>query len=99
MGGNALAKFGAERKTKAEYEQLKKEIFAKLKVHYPEPYGFKEILSYTDKTSFGDLDILYTNGFIGMKDELKLIFPGPCYSNDNALSILYKGLQVDLIHM
>ena len=99
MGGRALEVYGAQRVDKTLYITLRKEVLQHLGAMCPDYHGFVEIPSYGAKSTFGDLDILYTNPYPDMRQDLIEAFPGPHFSNGNCLSVLYKNLQVDLIYM
>lgn len=99
VGGNALALFGARRYDREEYLVISDEILYKLDHHMPEK-SFMEIPYYRNKESFGDMDILclpLTN-----KDYeyiRKVLDTDVFLVNGGVMSLLYEGLQVDIIPM
>lgn len=105
MGGNALAPYGARRFDRAEYLVLAKEVKELLKPIVIDRYVI-EILSYNSKESFGDLDLVIPKLNPEQKRKVLGLFPDGHVDNmpkDKTapitwvLSVLYKGLQVDLI--
>lgn len=64
-------------------------------------WGFSEIPSYTEKESFGDMDILYTTFDdvpLGV-DFFKFVFDSKeIIRNTNVISLEYKEFQIDFIH-
>ena len=99
MGGNALAPFGAKRVSKERYAELKKEIFPLLQ-SIEGFHGWAEIPYLPCKDSFGDMDIVFTNKGGVVFDKVLEVFGNPPHVyNSNVLSVLFKELQVDLIHM
>lgn len=96
MGGHALKKIITTRKTKAEYEKIRNEIYnllqtEKLQLDFPYEVPGKE--------TFGDLDILYqSEKSINMKDIIiKLFNPEEIVINGDVLSFNYGDFQVDMI--
>ena len=77
MGGRALEVYGAQRVDKTLYITLRKEVLQHLGAMCPDYHGFVEIPSYGAKSTFGDLDILYTNPYPDMRQDLIEAFPGP----------------------
>lgn len=97
MGGNAMAPFGAVRHSKEEYCTLTKEVLDKL-YSFGEFNGWTEVKSYSDKDSFGDLDIVFTNRYPDTFFKIISLFNNPPHIlNGTVMSFLYKDLQVDLI--
>lgn len=96
MGGNALKNTETRRYMREEYFDLEVEVLEKLK-----PYALEmsNIVAYSEKESFGDMDILYVpfsnNNIL---ESVKNVFkPNEIVPNGNVISFDYKGLQIDLI--
>lgn len=105
MGGNALAPYGARRFDRAEYLVLAKEVKDLLRPIVTDGCVV-EILSYGSKASFGDLDLVIQKLSPEQKAKVLELFPDGHVDNmpNNVtapltwvLSVIYKGLQVDLI--
>ncbi len=97
MGGNALKSVYTRRYQKEEFDQLVNEVVSKLK---EKQFVCQPTISYRDKDSFGDLDILIlktiTMGeFMPIVKEL--FKPQEEYRNSDCYSIDYKELQIDFI--
>lgn len=99
MGGNALAKYGARRYDKVEYRKLADFVMHELTLIVPN-HTLWEIPSYTNKTSFGDLDLLvYTldaEHYLAIRSNFG---NQPYVRNGDVMSILIEQLQVDIIPM
>jgi hypothetical protein len=97
MGGLALKNTFTRRYEREEFEQLSKELMAKLKD------TFKRVempLFYKNKQSFGDADIILSmEDFNGnMRTYIEDTFsPNEIFHNGNCWSFDYKELQIDLI--
>lgn len=112
MGGNAL-KHICRRYTANEYHEIKHEIIGKLKNEFSKIqtafgnyiFDIKEIPSYRNKESFGDMDILVGfQNYVENRHELilntiKKVYPSviDIQTNSNIYSFNYNKLQVDLI--
>ena len=97
MGGNALKYHGARRFAKEEYVSLSKEVLDKLEEALPGA-NFVEIPYYSQKEDFGDMDLLCLP--LDPEDyELihNVLDSEVSVRNSEVLSILYKGLQIDII--
>jgi hypothetical protein len=102
MGGNVF-KGETTRLTKAEYREVVESTTKLLKQF---PIKFEVILSYRDKESFGDLDIIYHSikkDYNFVEDFLDKVQPNLFYKNGDVLSAALPcsvGLfQVDLIRV
>jgi len=99
MGGNALKSTFTRRYKKQEFEDL----FKELKPILLAIFGTKVELvkSYTNKESFGDIDILVFNTGFEKKQVFELLtrYFGDIeiHHNHNVYSFAFKELQVDLI--
>lgn len=97
MGGNALAALGARRMYITEYKPKVKEVIDCIN-SLDRNYRPIEIPHYSDKTDFGDADIIVTNWTL--ESRLSLLKKLNCLVykvNSDVISLLYKGLQVDII--
>ena len=95
MGGNALKKVITTRKNKEEYYKIKEKVSSAL-TNYGISHDF--IPEISDKESFGDLDVLYSNQNIIMRDIIiELFSPKEMVSNDDVISFDYDNFQIDFI--
>ena len=99
MGGNALAKFGAERVDRETFHLYEEELFIILKELFPQ-HTFKTIPFYRGKETFGDMDILMYPEFPegGKKLLAERVGSAGEYDNKDVFSFMYKNLQVDMIY-
>jgi len=99
MGGNCLKDCTTRRYNRAEYYALENEVMYKLDNLFPNDCK-SPILSYHDKESFGDMDILISSEFM-TQDMIEAIIdefqPRQVFKNGNCLSFEYKEFQIDLI--
>ena len=100
MGGKALNRFNIQtiRLNKNDYFNLWKE----LKPKFEKLFILSDlILSYKNKESFGDMDVLVyglKNNKINWKEEIQKEFnPSAIYCNGNVYSFDYKKFQIDVI--
>lgn len=99
MGGNALKDCVTRRYTANEYYELEFKVLWNLYKLFPQ-YMCVPIKSYTNKESFGDMDILISSEFIRedmIEDIIDVFQPKSVYKNGNCLSFEYKEFQIDLI--
>jgi len=102
MGGHALKNTNCIRVNKELYDKIKALCISKLSKAYPNN-DFITIIEIPEKETFGDLDLLYTNSTINIKDIVNELFsPNEIFINGNVLSFSYKinddeFFQIDLI--
>jgi len=95
MGGKALEAFGARRFAKEEYAALSLEIKERIKKFSP-----LEIPAYFSKETFGDLDLIVPTLQKEDYEEICVALNSWIFlRNDDVMSILYDGLQIDIIPM
>ncbi len=99
MGGNALKNTTTRRYTADEYFALVDEILLKTnKLHAVS--RLEVIPAYNEKTSFGDMDILYSvfdGSALHVQNIVDLFQPNEIVKNGDVISFDYKELQIDLI--
>jgi hypothetical protein len=101
MGGHALTEGLTERKQATDYFIIKKRVMD-LFVEGSDIINVTEIIEMPEKTSFGDLDLVYTlhkgkshEDFITM---IRLIFsPTEIFHNGDITSFDFNTFQVDMI--
>ncbi len=96
MGGNAL-KIATRRYSKQEYYNILPEIESLAKQIFDEVCITK---CYSDKDSFGDIDVLCLSDDLGINlfDKINEVFkPTEIFRNTNMWSFDYKEIQVDFI--
>lgn len=97
MGGLALSHTGTRRYQKDEYNALVAEVLPKVK----EAFKTKAevVVSYRNKESFGDMDILVLNDELkNAREVIETNFnPTDIFKNGNVVSFDYKNFQIDLI--
>jgi len=95
VGGNALKKTFTRRYEKEEFYDIELEIQEKLNnlgVHC------RPIKAYSDKQSFGDLDILVLyDDNIDFMEVVDYFNPNEVYKNGKVISFDYKEFQIDMI--
>lgn len=100
MGGNI---FGTTRRYQAdEYFKLVDEVCAVFKNTDVRWNEFEVIPAYSEKESFGDLDILYSTTDdipLDVKHFSSMFDTDQVSRNSNVTSIAYKEFQIDFIHM
>ena len=99
MGGNALKAFGAERKSKSDYQRIVRQTLNQIHHQFPE-CRLELIESYAAKKSFGDADILISQDQLPSDWEEKIkqaLEFKHSTKNGNVFSCLVDNLQVDLI--
>ena len=99
MGGNALKNTVTERKSAEEYNRITNDVIEKLKSIFPDTH-MVATLSFRNKESFGDSDILITSDNLpSCWQELivEVFKPNETYSNGSAFSFDYQSMQIDLI--
>jgi len=98
MGGKALKHTYTRRYERAEFEEIKKEIYPKLNKYFSQ---VAVPLYYRNKESFSDIDFV-----VGIQEDFKfnikeviqeLFHPNEIFHNNDCYSFNYKELQVDLI--
>lgn len=96
MGGNALKNTFTRRYNKVEYTAAVEEIIKRLG---GVSKFAREVPAYSDKESFGDLDIVVVfSGFQNHKAVVQALFsPDEIVTNSNVISFNYNDLQVDLL--
>lgn len=101
MGGSALKNTVTRRYLKDEYNEVTKFV-TKILIDGIDVMEVACISSYTNKESFGDLDIVYStyNDFPISKNYLiKLFGPNEVVVNSNVTSLNVRDFQVDFIHL
>lgn len=99
MGGNALKHVGVERKLKADYDVVMTDVMTKLAELFPASRCGVP-LSYSDKESFGDGDVLLESNWLpaDWKEKIKEVFqPTDTVSNGGVFSFDYQKMQIDII--
>lgn len=101
MGGNALKQTTTRRYEADEYRRVRDFVIKSLAAH-PTFAGrrIREIPSYREKTSFGDLDLIVESDDLGPSvwEDLESIFkPNEMFLNTPVCSLNVEELQVDLI--
>ena len=99
MGGNALKNCVTRRYDKEEYVHLEELVLKKLRQLFPLD-NICPIKSYTNKPSFGDMDILMSSEYITEEMVISILDefePKQMFKNGNCLSFEYKQFQIDLI--
>lgn len=98
MGGKAIKNVKTKRLGRREYEDIKSDVLSKLS------YKFKKKavpFSYSEKESFGDLDVVVANDKMGgmeLRSFIETVFsPNEIVKNDDCWSFDYREFQVDLI--
>jgi len=98
MGGNALKHLGTTRKSSDEYFSIAADVKSKLRQAFS---GVTVMLidSYSEKESFGDIDILISKDPLPANwlDVIKAEFKPQEIIDNLVVSFDYKGIQVDLI--
>ena len=100
MGGNALKNTETRRYSEDEYFAIQPKIFNKL-MSIEQVSSCYLIPAYCSKTSFGDMDILYTtySGLPLNTHDIEPVFsPNETVRNGEVMSFDYCKLQVDIIH-
>ncbi len=99
MGGNALKNTLTRRYDVKEYHNLSEELINKFDSLL---YSKIEVIpAYSNKESFGDMDILYSthdNKPIDKENFVSIFEPNELVQNSNVISLDYKQLQIDFIH-
>lgn len=96
MGGKALKETYTRRYGKEEYHKLEVEVLTLLRSDNIFAMG---IPTYSNKESFGDMDLVLTvDGSIDITHIIRDLFkPNQIVKNGNVTSFDYKELQIDLI--
>jgi hypothetical protein len=101
MGGNALKQTSTRRYEAGEYRALRDFVIQTLGSHPTfADRRIREIPSYREKPSFGDLDLLVESDNLGpgVWEDLEAIFkPNEMFLNTPVCSLNVQELQVDLI--
>ena len=101
MGGNALKATNTRRYEKTEYFELATAIETKLLHFFPEIADIGVIKAYSEKSSFGDMDILYSTSHdtkLSVEKLKNLFSPNQLIVNGDVISFDVNELQIDLIH-
>lgn len=102
MGGNALKNVQTRRVGREEYSQIYSELYEQLFLKYRLFSKFEILRNYSDKDSFGDMDILVCDnideftkgrlvGCLSPYESKEIIQNGPVTSFE------YKNFQIDLV--
>jgi len=100
MGGLSLKNLPEDKKTrryhKDEYFNLSEELLPKIKEIFNTDISL--VMSYHNKETFGDMDILILNkGYDNIPKLIQELEPSEINGNGNVYSFDYKNLQIDLI--
>lgn len=98
MGGNALKNTPTERKSAEEYRRITQDVLEKLRNAFP-GVGMEATLSYHNKESFGDCDILICSDQLlhcWQEIVVSTFKPNETYHNGPDFSFDYQGMQIDL---
>ena len=100
MGGNALKNVTTRRYEANEYHALESKVCGMLRKHFPASVILMPILSYRNKESFGDLDILVTSDTLPNDWHLgvaELLQSKEVVRNGNVVSFEHAEFQIDII--
>lgn len=102
MGGHALEEGSTERKSREEYFSIKSAVITLFELHGADVMRVLELKEMPEKTSFGDLDLLYVlrNGktTTDVNDLLHELVPSSqIVRSGHITSFAYQRCQVDLI--
>lgn len=100
MGGNALKNVTTRRYQASEYHKLERDVCVMLRKHFPANVVLMPILSYRNKESFGDMDILVSSDNLPTDWQVgvaELLQSKEVVRNGNVVSFEHKEFQIDLI--
>ena len=97
MGGNALKHTQTRRYALQEYTELYNALSVRLNSMLG-PHKQALIPAYREKTSFGDMDIVYDGPRLSVDDVEREFSPNEIVKNGDVISFNYDQLQIDLIN-